>query len=683
MKHSFWPRIFVPGLALCALTGPVLAQTTLTVSPAVITNDYQGPITLTISNVSPGQKVQIQRYADLNGNGVVDAQDWMVQSFPVRDGAVAMIGGVRNINVPGDEDGVTNGQIRAVLNYPGPNMVLDHIAGQYLFRVVDPQGVFAPATASFTVLAKSYPQGFSGTLYSAGNGQPLANAVVVLVPQQGNNGLGAFTDEAGNFSLSFVPGNYALLGLQNGFVADASGGVSLASNVFSVVNLTNAVASQWLSGSVSDSGSSKGLPGIFVQAQSTNNQMTIGFTDTNGAFNLPVTTGQWKVKVETDSGLALGGYVAFQNSSLTAYTFSGNASNLNFQFPKGTAMVYGQVRDNLSNVVSGLEIDGQDGSYTYDSRGRSTTNGNYAVAVFAGNWSVGPSSDELMQSGLLGQSTNVTLTNGQALLANLQVQRPTAHLRGVVVDGNGNPVGNQSLVCFINSTNGAPVINLNSQTLGDGTFDIGVFGGQWNLGLECSSAAQRGLVVPYIIVNVTDGVDHNGLTLRAPFATVYITGTIRDNHGNPVNAQTYAALSINGTNYTACGGNGGSTFVMPVFNGMWNVGISGDLTSLGYDNPPTQVVNVTGVTNAVTIVVYPLGQTPPRLFAPFYGNGQFTFTLVGDVGQSYRVDVSTNLSNPSAWLPLHTNVAYGGTFTFTDSNASPLPPRYYRAVLVQ
>jgi hypothetical protein len=683
MRNLFSPHLLVPGLAACALSGSALAQTTLTVSPALITNDYQGKITLTISNVAPGQKVLIECYADVNGNGVVDSQDWMVQAFPVRDGAVALIGGVRNINVPGDEDGATNGQIRAVLNYPGLNMVLDHIAGQYLFRVVDPQGVFAPTTASFTVIQKSYPQGVSGTAYNAGNGQPLPYSPIVLVPQQGNNGVGTFTDEAGNFSLSYLPGNYGLVAFKSGFVADTSSGVSLSSNVFSVVNLTNAVATQWLSGSVSDSGSAQGLPGIFVQAQSTNNQMMIGFTDTNGAFNLPVTTGQWKVKVETDSGLALGGYVAFQNNSLTAYTFSGSASNLNFQFPKGTALVYGQVRDNLSNVVSGLEIDGQDGSYTYDSRGRTTTNGNYAVALFAGNWSVGPSSDELMQSGLLGQSTNVTLTNGQALLANLQVQRSTAHLRGRVVDGNGNPVGNQSLVCFINSTNGAPVINLNSQTLGDGTFDIGVFAGSWNLGLECGSAAQRGLVVPYIIVNVVDGVDHNNLTLMAPFATAYITGTIRDNHGNPVNAETYAGLPINGTNYTACGGNGGGTFVMPVFNGMWNVGISGDLTSLGYDNPPMQLVNVTGGTNVVNIVVYPLGQTPPRLVSPYYNNGQFTFTLVGDVGQSYRIDVTTNLNNSSSWVPMRTNVAYGGTFTFTDNNAPAVPPRYYRAVLVQ
>jgi hypothetical protein len=682
MKSLLSPRNLLSLIPLLGLSSAAYAQTpTLTVSPSVITNDYVGKIVLTISSLTPGKKVIVQRYSDVNTNEIVDAQDWLVQAFAVSDGTLPLIGGVRNINMPGDEDGATNGQIRVELYYPGLNAVLDHIAGQYLFQVTDPQGVFSPVTASFSVLQKAYPQGVSGTVYSAGSGQPLANAAVLLVQQKANGGTGTFADANGNFALGFVPGSYSLLAFKDGFAADQSVGVTLNSNSFSAVNLTNPVSSQWLSGSVSDSGSGKGLPGIFVEGSSTNNLMMIGFTDTNGGFNLPVPAGQWKLKVSSDGGLALGGYVGFQNNSLTAYTFGGSVSNLNFQFPKGTAMVYGQVTDNLSNVVSGLEIDGQDGSYTYDTRGVTITNGTYAVTLFAGNWTVGPSPEALIASGLLGQSTNVTITNGQALLANLQVQRPTAHLRGRVVDGNGYPVGNQSLVVFLTNTNGGPpLVNLNPQTLGDGTFDVGVFGGQWNLGLECTSAASRGLVVPYIIVNVTDGVDHNNLTLLAPFVTGYISGSIRDNHGNPVSANTYASLSINGTNYTACGGNGGSTFLLPVFNGTWSVGISGDLTSLGYDNPPYQSVPVSGGTNLVTIILYPLGQTPPRLISPSYVNGQFQFTLSGDVGQSYRVDTTTNLNNPASWVSLRTNIAYGGTFTFTDNNAQSIAPRYYRAV---
>ena len=71
-----------------------------------------------------------------------------------------------------------------------------------------------------------------------------------------------------------------------------------------------------------------------------------------------------------------------------------------------------------------------------------------------------------------------------------------------------------------------------------------------------------------------------------------------------------------------------------------------------------------------------------KLLPDFTANGQFQFTLSGDVGQSYRVDTTTNLNNPASWLPLRTNIAYGGSFTFTDNNAHRAPPRYYRAVRV-
>src|SRR5260221_8253081 len=117
-----------------------LGQTpSLTISPAIITNDFAGKIALSISNLNAGQSVIIERFADLNGNGVIDpGQDLMMQRFKVTDGALPLIGGVRNGNVPGDDDGGTNGRVLVNLNYPGLNQTLDLIAGKYVYRLVDP-----------------------------------------------------------------------------------------------------------------------------------------------------------------------------------------------------------------------------------------------------------------------------------------------------------------------------------------------------------------------------------------------------------------------------------------------------------------------------------------------------------------------------------------------------------------
>jgi len=50
-----------------------VSAATLTVSPSVISNTYPGNITLTIGGLTNGQPVTVQKWLDLNANGVIDA----------------------------------------------------------------------------------------------------------------------------------------------------------------------------------------------------------------------------------------------------------------------------------------------------------------------------------------------------------------------------------------------------------------------------------------------------------------------------------------------------------------------------------------------------------------------------------------------------------------------------------
>ena len=87
---QFAVRIFLLaslGLSV-AWPGSVKGAPTLTVTPAVVTNDWVGKIVLTISGLSAGQLVAVQRWADLNGNGQTDDEDFIVQAFRVTDGTV-------------------------------------------------------------------------------------------------------------------------------------------------------------------------------------------------------------------------------------------------------------------------------------------------------------------------------------------------------------------------------------------------------------------------------------------------------------------------------------------------------------------------------------------------------------------------------------------------------------------
>src|ERR1043166_5866617 len=178
-RFVFWFAVMAT-----VLPGRVLFRSAFSLSPSVVTNDVATQINLNISGLAVGTTVRFEKYMDLNTNGVIDSSDLMVQAFPVTDGQAVRIGGVRNSSVPADEDSVADGQLHVLLNYPAVSPTLERIAGQYLFRLVDPLGGFSPVTNSFTVVQKTYAQGVTGRVYNI-SGQPLANCVVVYLVENG------------------------------------------------------------------------------------------------------------------------------------------------------------------------------------------------------------------------------------------------------------------------------------------------------------------------------------------------------------------------------------------------------------------------------------------------------------------------------------------------------------------
>jgi hypothetical protein len=651
---------------------------TFTISPPVITNNYIGPITLTVGNLTHGKTVLIGEYLDANGNGQIDPGEKESAQFSVTDGRQPILGGATNINVPGDTDGQANGTITVALNYPGLNATLSGIAANYLFKLSDPTNAFNPVTNTFAILQQSASQGVSGTVYA--NNVPEAYALVVMGMQNGNGGGGTVSDVNGHFSISNAPGTYFLLASAPGYVGESSG-VTIVSDAFATVDLTNVPATGYLAGTVSDSGTSNGLPGIFVTAQA-NNALTFGFTDTNGNFAIPAIADGWQISVDSDSGLASAapyGYVALQNNKLATNLSSGSLSNLNFSFPRATALIYGTLTDSRSDAIPGALIEADSADGLYESDGATTVAGQYAVGVFSNSWFVGPQN---LSANYLIESTNVPIQNGQAALADIQAQLVTAYLFGKVTDENGDPQTNISIVVNAVNTNSdfLTPLNQNFTTAGDGTFAIGLYGGVWNLSPECSSAGASGLVPPSVNFTVVDGVNQNNILLIEPFATATITGTIVDNQGDPVNATAFGTTLVNGTNYNPCGhgGQNTNTFQIAVFPGTWSVGVSGNFSSDGFDFPPNQNVTLEpGGTANLSFVLYPYGETPPQLSFVSHTPGGFSFSVMGDPQQKYSVQVSTNLKT---WQSLVTNTAFGGSFFFQDTNIAETT-RFYRAVL--
>ena len=90
---QFKHLLSVGGLAgFLVASAPLAAAPALTLTPSVITNDFIGKITFAVTGLAQGQLVAIQKWADVNSNGVIDASEYLFQAFRVTDGRVPKTG---------------------------------------------------------------------------------------------------------------------------------------------------------------------------------------------------------------------------------------------------------------------------------------------------------------------------------------------------------------------------------------------------------------------------------------------------------------------------------------------------------------------------------------------------------------------------------------------------------------
>ena len=176
-------------LALACLAGSACAAVTFTITPSAVSNTYSGQITLQVAGLASGGTVVVQKFLDLNTNGVINGSDWLVQQFTLQDGTNFVIGGVTNFNVPGDSNTLA-GAITATMNFPGSDFA-QNIRVKYLYELSSPVGHFAPITNQFFVGNSGlYGATFTGNVVSNRTGTTVSNALVLLFPppRPGHNG---------------------------------------------------------------------------------------------------------------------------------------------------------------------------------------------------------------------------------------------------------------------------------------------------------------------------------------------------------------------------------------------------------------------------------------------------------------------------------------------------------------
>ncbi len=402
---------------------------TFTVSPSTINSDYLGAITFTVTGLTPGQTVVVEKYADFNQNGSVDAGEELVDYFTVTDGDLPLIAGVRNLNVPGDDDGAENGTITTRDFLSNAVGSLTGIAGSYVYVLSDPAHTFAPLFQPFTVNQHtSLPQGITGTVTATGSGQPAAYALVLLgEPTRFIERSGVFADANGRYTIYTAPGTYGVapVSIAPGYVSNFTvSPTTVPAGQFVTQDRMLIPAGLKVSGTVSDSVSGAGIPGIGVVAQSSTGLLTFATTRPDGRYSLQVTPGDWQVGPPRN-GPERAGYIAVVNEDPT--TITGNIS-IDFQLPKATAVIYGSVVDTSERPVPGLDMNAEQPSGPLAARGHTVPllppAYNYSIGVVGGSWQGGPSSDDLAPAGcsILTGDGNVTLADGEAVRRDFTLQ---------------------------------------------------------------------------------------------------------------------------------------------------------------------------------------------------------------------------------------------------------------------
>jgi hypothetical protein len=469
-------------LAILVWTGASRAAT-LTVSPSVVSNTYNGVLTLNITGLTNGEQVALQQWLDFNTNGVVDPGELMIDAFKMSEGGGDIIGGIRNLNVPWDSNPATNAITTTLIFTPNQ----EGIVGHHILRLVSPTHRFAPTNATFLVTNAALGQFVAGTVFM--NGAPVSNAAVLAysLTYAGVSG-GAMVDSGGHYALALKPGIYALAGVRMNAYADLSVAPLVILTNGAVVNtnlfITNAAAT--ISGFVYDAATSNALGGVSLSLSS-GNLFSFGFTDTNGIYSAEAAPGQWKIGLDAGA-LARRAYVVPQ-TKLKINVTSGSVSNGNFALSKANAIFYGRLTNSFGVPLANIRFDAGDNLGNLQAGGFTDANGDYVVAVLSGTsaWTCGPAIDQPDLDGYVvsGGLPGTILASGGTVMENFTALAATGQIAGHFQDYLGNLVPLTGIRMSANASIGGLAYSTTQiQSLG-GTFSLGVVGGLWIVNVDC------------------------------------------------------------------------------------------------------------------------------------------------------------------------------------------------------
>ncbi|MFC6232579.1 beta strand repeat-containing protein [Paenibacillus allorhizosphaerae] len=358
----------------------------------------------------------------------------------------------------------------------------------------------------------------SGTVNDA-NGNPVSGATVYA-----NNVSGSATTNAnGKYSLNFAPGTYTLTVSKTGYPTESKTNIQVTAGQTTTVNFGD-FSSGTISGTVTDA-SGNPVSGATVFAANVPGSST---TDASGTYTLNVPAGTYTYVQAYADGFA----PYYQNNiQVTA----GNTTTLHFSY----GAISGTVKDANGNPVEGATVSNGAINRATNAGGAYTLNvppGTYTVSVFKTGY---PSDSK----------TNIQVTAGQTTTVNFG-NISSGAISGTVTDASGNPVSGATVAAsgFGSATTDASgKYTLNAPV---GTYTVTV------AKAEFASFSKNNIQVTA------------GNTTEVNFSYGAISGTVKDENGNPVSG---AAVSTGGISQAT---NAGGSYTLNVPPGTYRVTVS-------------------------------------------------------------------------------------------------------------
>jgi hypothetical protein len=550
------------------------AAITLNLSHTSLPQDTNAVLVHTISGLTSGEKVTVERIADLNNNGAADPAEPSLRTFSVTDGARSMIGGVVNGNVPGDDDAVANGTIRVDLNFPGVDVILGRLPGRYIIRVTGPSGTDA---RPFEIVGRSLPQRFTGVVRNGSTGAPAPNALVVALVGDGIPVGSVRADANGVYNYVAAAGDYALLPFADGQVG-AFTPVTLGSGETKTENLSMQPATIRVSGRVFDSTTQAGVASVFVIGENESGEITGALSDSSGNYAFNILPGDWAIHTLADFA-AQTGHIQGEDEIVTAVSAPITAD---LALIPANALAYGRITDSSGAPIPGLVMEAYgvnpalSSTFEFESAGRTTANGDYWIGLAGGSnsrWQYGVG--ENPNATYLSVRFNVTAAIGQTFLSNFPVTQPTAQITGFVRNAANQPLANVGL--HASATIDNVDYSINASTDGTGSYSFPAINGSWFISINCDDLQRMNYSCSSgASITVTNNNPAHNFVVSTFVSTATLSGRVLDPADAGLSGIQLIAFSANSGNFRSGDSGPDGSFSIPVNAGTWYLQVSGN-----------------------------------------------------------------------------------------------------------